>query len=89
MSSGEKALKLMLETHFSGSEVLNEEDISERSSLGLLVQRTKDWALAGQVVSYDKAKWEIFNFNVCKSPGEDGSLTRGPRIHHWSGDENI
>jgi hypothetical protein len=29
MCSGEEALKLMLVTHFLGSEVLNEEDISQ------------------------------------------------------------
>jgi hypothetical protein len=46
----------MLEIHFPSSEVLNEEDTAQKSLPHLLVQGTWDWALAGQVVSYDKDK---------------------------------
>jgi hypothetical protein len=45
----------MLETHFLYSEVLNAEDIAQTSFLSLLVWGARDWTLAGQVVSYDKA----------------------------------
>jgi hypothetical protein len=50
MSSGEEALKLLLETHSLGSEVLNDEDIAQRSLPGVPVQGTGNWALTGWVM---------------------------------------
>jgi hypothetical protein len=72
----------MLQNHFLGSEVLNEEDIAQRSSPGLLVQGTRDWVLAGWVMSYKKVKWAISNLCL-KVPGGrwhfSSCLTRGPK----------
>jgi hypothetical protein len=71
MSSGEEPLKLMLEVHFPGSEMLNEEHIAQRSSPGLPCQETRYWAPTGRTVYYNMVRWKTFIFNTYKSPGEN------------------
>jgi hypothetical protein len=61
----------MLETHFPGSEVINKDGIAQRSSPWLFGQETRVLVLAGWVVSYDKVRWGISNFNAYKFLGKD------------------
>jgi hypothetical protein len=60
-SSGEEALKLMLETHFPGSVKICEWDTAKEPSLGLTVQGTRDWTLLGWTVSHNKIRWEVLS----------------------------
>jgi hypothetical protein len=73
-SSGVKALKLMLEIRFPGSVEIQEEDIALGPLSGLISPGSREWALAGLLVSHNRIRWMVLGFNACKSLEKDGIL---------------